>query len=136
MDRLSKEHRSWNMSRISGENTGPERIIRSLLHKLGYRYRLYRKDLPGRPDIVLPRFRSIIFVHGCYWHRHKNCKYAYNPKSNSMFWESKFSENIKRDKKIVKNLRKMGWRVLIIWECQVYNIEVITKRLVNFLQIS
>ncbi|MES0491809.1 MAG: DNA mismatch endonuclease Vsr, partial [Leptospirales bacterium] len=95
-DLLSKEKRSWNMSRIQGKNTKPELIVRSYLHSLGYRFRIHRKDLPGKPDIVLTKYKLVIFVHGCYWHRHKNCKLAYTPKSNVDFWLKKFDENIVR----------------------------------------
>ncbi|MBU1162905.1 MAG: DNA mismatch endonuclease Vsr, partial [Proteobacteria bacterium] len=87
MDIISKEKRSWNMSRIRGKDTKPEIIVRSMLHRMGYRFRLHRKDLPGKPDIVLPKYKTVIFVHGCFWHRHKGCKYAYTPKSRVKFWK-------------------------------------------------
>ena len=134
MDRISKKHRSWNMSRIRSKDTMPERAVRSLLHKLGYRFRLNRKDLIGKPDIVLPRFRAVIFVHGCYWHRHKGCKFAYTPKTHSKFWQHKFDENVERDKYTINSLRKAGWRVLVVWECQVSNVESLAKRLTRFLE--
>ena len=98
-DILSKERRSWNMSRIRGSDTKPELLVRSLLHRMGYRFRLHRKDLPGRPDIVLPKYRTVIFVHGCFWHRHKGCKYAYTPKSRTDFWQNKFQGTVERDKR-------------------------------------
>ena len=94
MDLLSQERRSWNMSRIRGKDTMPERLVRSLLHRMGYRFRLHRQDLPGRPDIVLPGRRTVVLVHGCYWHRHDGCRLAYTPKSNQTFWNSKFRENV------------------------------------------
>ena len=107
------------MSRIRSTNTSPEKNVRSLLHKLGFRFRLHRKDLPGKPDIVLPKYKTVIFVHGCFWHRHKNCKYAYTPKSRLDFWLKKFDENQSRDRRVQQQLKKSGWRVVIIWECQI-----------------
>ncbi len=118
MDRLVAEKRSWNMSRISGRNTKPELEVRHLLHRLGYRFRLHRHDLPGTPDIVLPKYRTVIFVHGCFWHRHADCRYAYMPKSNVDFWNKKFSANVKRDAKVHRSLEQAGWQVVIVWECQ------------------
>jgi len=109
------------MSRIRGKDTKPEKIVRSVLHKDGFRFRLNRKDLPGKPDIVLPKYQSVVFVHGCFWHRHPRCKYAYNPKSRIKFWQMKFSENVKRDKLVRKELRKMGWKVIVVWECELKN---------------
>lgn len=106
------------MSRIRGHNTAPERLVRSLLHRLGLRFRLHRRDLPGRPDIVLPRFATVVFVHGCFWHRHANCKFAYTPKSRLDFWQSKFRENMERDARVQKLLRDGGWRVITVWECE------------------
>jgi len=135
MDTLSKEKRSWNMSRIKGKNTRPEIIVRSILHRLGYRFRIHRKDLPGKPDIVLPKYKAVIFVHGCFWHRHKECKFAYNPKSREKFWKNKFKENVARDKKDRLNLEKLGWKVHVIWECEVENVERIEKELSSVLKI-
>lgn len=117
-DKLTKEKRSWNMSQIHSKNTKPELITRSILHKLGYRFRLHKKDLPGKPDIVLKKYRIVIFVHGCFWHRHDNCKEASRPKSNSQYWEDKIQKNIDRDIKYEKELTNLGWRVIIIWECE------------------
>ncbi|MCQ9197291.1 MAG: DNA mismatch endonuclease Vsr [Prochlorococcus marinus XMU1429] len=105
------------MSAIKSKNTKPEIAVRKLLHSLGYRFRLHRKDLPGSPDIVLPKYKTVIFVHGCFWHRHENCKYASTPKTRSEFWESKFVGNIKRDKINQTNLIKLGWKIIIVWEC-------------------
>jgi DNA mismatch endonuclease (patch repair protein) len=117
VDTISPEHRSWNMSRIKGTNTKPELIVRSQLHQMGFRFRLHRKDLPGKPDVVLPKLRTVIFVHGCFWHRHKNCKYSYNPKSGRKFWQDKFQENVDRDKRNRKKLSALGWRTFVVWEC-------------------
>ena|SRR6185437_13700339 len=127
MDRLSSEHRSWNMSRIRGRDTKPEIIVRSLLHRMGYRFRLKNSALPGKPDIILPKFRATIFVHGCFWHRHPGCRYAYSPKSNVAFWERKFEMNIRRDQQVAHKLKALGWKQLTLWECELKD-EVITKR--------
>ena len=119
MDRLTREQRSWNMSRIRGKDTKPEISVRSILHRMGYRFRLHRKDLPGRPDIVLPRYRCVVFVHGCFWHRHSGCTQAYKPKTRPDFWNAKFNENIKRDADVRKKLESMGWNVVVVWTCEV-----------------
>ncbi len=129
MDRISKEHRSWNMSRIRGRDTKPEMIVRRLLHKNGYRFRLHRKDLPGKPDIVLSKYKVVIFVNGCYWHRHPSCKYAYTPRSRVDFWKAKFEDNVKRDKAAQTALQELGWKVVIIWECETKNIDSLTRQL-------
>ncbi len=114
MDLLTKEKRSWNMSRIKGKDTKPEKTVRSILHKNGFRFRLNRKDLPGKPDIVLPKYKSVVLVHGCFWHRHPRCKFAYNPKSRVTFWQNKFNKTVERDKFVKKELRKMGWKVIVV----------------------
>jgi len=116
MDILSKEKRSWNMSRIRSKNTKPEIAVRSLLHRAGYRFRLHVNYLPGKPDIVLPKHKTVIFVHGCFWHRHAGCKFAYSPKSNIKFWEKKFRDNKKRDDLVNTELAQSGWKVIRIWE--------------------
>ena len=136
MDLISKEHRSWNMSRIKSANTKPEKAVRSILHKLGYRFRLHRKNLPGSPDIVLPKYNSVIFVHGCFWHQHKGCKKASIPKTKKSFWEEKFKTNIERDIKVKKELKSDGWRVLVVWECELNDIESVEKELEKFLKNS
>lgn len=123
MDVFSPEKRSQVMSRIRSKDTKPEKIIRSILHKLGFRFRINRKDLPGKPDIVLPKYKTVIFVHGCFWHQHEGCKIASKPKSNIKFWQDKFSRNIERDKKNQEDLYKMGYRVLVIWECEINEIQ-------------
>jgi DNA mismatch endonuclease (patch repair protein) len=129
MDSISKEHRSWNMSRILSKDTSPEKIVRSMLHGMGYRFRLHRKDLPGKPDIVLPKYKTVIEVRGCFWHRHKGCKEATTPKSNQAFWLDKFSKNIKRDRSNERKLKKLGWNVVIIWECEITNTQKLVSRL-------
>lgn len=118
MDTLSKAGRSWNMSRIRCRDTRPERVVRSLLHRMGFRFRLNRPDLPGRPDIVLPKHRMVILVHGCFWHRHSGCRYAYEPKTRRAFWQHKFERNIARDREVRRQLRHLGWRVRVVWECE------------------
>lgn len=131
VDSLTKEKRSWNMSRIKSRDTKPEIIVRSLLHQMGYRFRLHRKDLPGRPDIVLPKYKTVILVHGCYWHRHNGCKYAYNPKSRVDFWQKKFAENVMRDKRNQVELKKLGWHIIVIWECQIKDLSRLSKDILN-----
>lgn len=116
-DVFTPEKRSDVMSRIKGRNTKPERVVRSLLHRMGYRFRLHRTDLPGKPDIVLPKYKSVIFVHGCFWHRHKDCKFAYTPKSRTDFWIKKLESNANRDQKIIGELTALGWKVITVWEC-------------------
>ena len=113
------EQRSRNMSAIKSKNTKPEIAVRKLLHSMGYRFRLHRKDLPGSPDIVLPKYKTVIFVHGCFWHRHENCKYASTPKTRQEFWEAKFRDNINRDKLNQENLSSKGWKIIIVWECEI-----------------
>ncbi|UVL81343.1 very short patch repair endonuclease [Pseudomonas putida] len=105
------------MTSIRGSNTVPEMKVRKLLHRHGFRYRLHPKELPGRPDLVLPRYRVCIFIHGCFWHRHPGCRYATNPRSREDFWHLKFEQNVKRDTKNRIELLKQGWRVFEIWEC-------------------
>lgn len=136
MDRISKEHRSWNMSRIRSKNTQPEKVVRSLLHNLGYRFKLHVSYLPGKPDIVLPKYKTAVFVHGCYWHRHLGCKFAYTPKSNKAFWNKKFKDNIRRHEEVVKKLNDLGWFVLVIWECEIAHIDKLEMKLMRSLKYS
>lgn len=107
------------MAAITGKNTQPELALRRFLHALGYRFRLHRKDLPGKPDIVMPRLRTCIFVHGCFWHRHAGCRYATTPKTRSEFWAEKFLRNVERDLVNVRALEALGWKVMIVWECEI-----------------
>lgn len=118
VDTLTGERRSWNMSRIKGRNTGPELRLRSLLHRSGFRFRLHAKQLPGRPDLVLPKYRTAIFVHGCFWHRHAGCRNATTPSTRREFWQEKFDRNVSRDARDQAALKAAGWAVLTIWECE------------------
>jgi DNA mismatch endonuclease (patch repair protein) len=135
-DRITKEHRSWNMSRIRSKDTKPEKAVRSMLHSMGYRFRLHVKELPGKPDIVLPKYNTIFFVHGCYWHRHPGCKYAYTPKTNVSFYEEKFKGNIQRHEKVTRQLEEEGWKVSVIWECETKNSEILRNKLLKILSMN
>lgn len=130
----TSEQRSRNMAAIRGKNTKPEMRVRSILHSLGYRYRLYRKDLPGKPDIVLPKFRTVVFVHGCFWHCH-DCKYgSVKPATRAGFWDKKRKENVERDKKANHALRELGWKVKVIWECETRSPESLHRLLSNLIK--
>ncbi|MGB4594456.1 MAG: very short patch repair endonuclease [Anaerolineaceae bacterium] len=118
-DIKSSVDRSYNMSRIRGDNTKPELTVRKYLFKNGFRYRLHVRNLPGVPDIVLPKLKTIIFVNGCFWHAHEGCKYFVWPKNNADFWKDKISGNVQRDKRNYESLEAMGWRVIVVWECQI-----------------
>jgi DNA mismatch endonuclease (patch repair protein) len=135
MDTLTPDERSVRMSRVRGRNTKPELIVRGLVHGLGYRYRLHRKELPGRPDLVFPGRRAVIFVHGCFWHRHPKpaCKLARLPKSRREFWEEKLSRNRERDIAVERRLNESGWRVLTIWECELRDLPLVETRVRGFL---
>ncbi len=133
-DVLTKEQRSFNMSQIRGKNTKPEIIVRSIVHGIGFRYSLHKNNLPGKPDIVLSRHKKIIFVHGCFWHMHK-CKYGkVKPATNTNFWQEKRQGNVERDKRNIKQLKKLGWQILIIWECQTKRPEKIVSKIKEFLE--
>ncbi|MFO8057565.1 MAG: DNA mismatch endonuclease Vsr [bacterium] len=134
VDHLSQKKRSWNMSRIKSKDTKPEIIVRSLLHRMGYRFRLHSKNLPGNPDIVLKKYNTVIFCHGCFWHQHKNCKRASIPKSNTEYWEKKLSRNIDRFDKVRNGLEKTGWNVVVVWECEISKQEKLAKRLDSILR--
>lgn len=117
-DKISKEARSRNMAKIKGKDTSLEIRVRKYLFKEGFRYRKNDPRLPGKPDIVLPKYKTVVFVNGCFWHRHKGCKLATTPKTNTDFWNEKFTKNIKNDEKKQEQLMNLGWKVLIIWECE------------------
>ncbi|MDV6169366.1 DNA mismatch endonuclease Vsr [Flavobacterium sp. DG1-102-2] len=118
MDRWSKEKRSEVMSKIRSKDTKPEKKLRSLLFSRGLRYRIHYKKLPGTPDIVFPKYKTVIFVHGCFWHHHEDCNVGRVPKSNRDFWYTKLSRNIERDKKNQNDILKLGWKVIVVWECE------------------
>lgn len=120
-DRISTEHRSWNMSRIKGKDTKIEVLVRQYLFHYGFRFRKNDKRYPGKPDIVLPKYKTAVFVHGCFWHRHEGCKLATIPKTRTDFWMEKFEKNVANDKKHYKQLNDMGWNVIVIWECELEN---------------
>lgn len=117
-DKLTPEHRSWNMSRIKGKDTRIEVIVRQYLFSKGYRFRKNDKRYPGKPDIILPKYKTAIFIHGCFWHRHPGCKNATIPKTRTEFWNGKFEKNVENDKKKQEQLEQMGWNVIVIWECE------------------
>jgi DNA mismatch endonuclease, patch repair protein len=133
-DVLTPEQRSYNMSRIRHRDTHPEMTVRSLVHRLGYRYRLHKRDLPGKPDVVLVRHKKIIDVYGCFFHMH-NCKFGkVTPATNTEFWQTKRRLNVERDLRNQKTLRQKGWRVMVVWECETKNPDLLKKKLVTFLQ--
>jgi DNA mismatch endonuclease, patch repair protein len=129
MDHLSIEDRSALMSRVRSFNTAPELKVRKLAHALGLRFRLARRDLPGTPDLVFPKHKLVVFVHGCFWHRHSGCSRATTPKSRVEFWTKKFEENVVRDGRNARALQERGWRVLILWECELKNQSQLRDRL-------
>jgi DNA mismatch endonuclease (patch repair protein) len=134
-DLLTPAQRSANMSKIRGKNTRPELAVRKLLFRLGYRYRLHDKTLPGKPDIVFSGRQAVVYVHGCFWHRHENgvCKNAVLPKTRPEFWEEKLQRNAERDRQHVNRMEALGWRVLVVWECEVGNLVTLREKLTNFL---
>jgi DNA mismatch endonuclease (patch repair protein) len=132
-DLLTPERRSWNMSRIRSKNTLPEKVATQLLRSMGYVVECHRSDLPGKPDIVLPRRHTVIFVHGCFWHRHRKCKFAYVPKTRLGFWKKKFRQNVARDITVSRSLRKKGWSVHVIWECETRDLTRVQKRIESIL---
>lgn len=133
MDIIDEQARSRMMGRIRGKDTKPEMAVRRLAHRLGFRFRLHRRDLPGSPDLVFPGRKKVVFVHGCYWHRHPGCRMAYEPKSNVAFWTEKFAKNVARDEKALADLKNQGWDTLVIWECEVENLALIASRLSAYL---
>ena len=125
--------RSELMRRVRGKDTKPERAVRRVAHALGYRFRLHRRDLPGTPDLVFPRLGRAIFVHGCFWHRHEGCARTTTPKTRAAYWREKFEQNIRRDRRNVAALRRLGWEVLVVWECQTFERTELLARLSRFL---
>jgi DNA mismatch endonuclease (patch repair protein) len=133
MDIVSPEKRSWMMAGIKGKNTKPEMVVRKIVHAMGFRFRLHRKDLPGSPDLVFPRLKKVIFVHGCFWHQHPGCKFAYTPKSNTQFWLAKLEGNTRRDALALMMLGALGWEALIVWECEISDRSALALKLNSFL---
>ena len=130
MDIVSEEQRSYNMSRIRGRNTKPELAVRSMLHSMGYRFTVngpLNRKLPGKPDIVLPKYKTVIFVHGCFWHGHQGCKDFRIPKTRTEWWKAKIEGNVARDKRQQEELRKLGWKVVVIWECELRNLKNLSQ---------
>jgi DNA mismatch endonuclease (patch repair protein) len=126
-----------HLSTVRGKDTKPEWILRSALHRLGFRFQLHRKDLPGKPDLVLPKYRAVVLVHGCFWHRHIKCRDASTPSINQEFWSNKFSATIKRDSRVLRELHAQGWRTMVIWECQLERNTVSTiNTVVNWLALT
>lgn len=117
MDVVDPATRSRMMSGIRGKNTKPERIVRSFLHRAGFRFRLHAK-LPGKPDLVLPKYRTAVLVHGCFWHRHEGCRFCTTPANNALVWQEKFADNVRRDAKVRQQLEALGWKVLVVWSCE------------------
>lgn len=123
-DTHDKKTRSYNMSQIKAKNTKPEMLVRQFLFAKGLRYKIHDKSLPGKPDLIFPKYKTLIFVHGCFWHGHKNCKYFRMPKSKLDYWEPKISKNIQNDKRNIRILKEMGWKVIVIWECQLKKLKI------------
>lgn len=133
MDILTPQARSALMARIRAKNTTPEIVVRRLLHSMGFRFRLHRKALPGTPDIVFPQYRIAMLVHGCFFHSHAGCKFAYIPKTRTKFWRAKFAANVARDRKVQRALRKAGWTPIIVWECETFQLPRLIRRLKRIL---
>lgn len=133
MDRLTVERRSWLMGRVRSKDTGPELAVRRLVHGMGYRYRLHDGRLPGKPDLVFSGRRKVVFVHGCFWHGHARCRYARVPKSRAEYWKEKFACNKKRDAAVRRKLRDLGWRALVVWQCELRRPERLVEKLREFL---
>ena len=136
MDTLTPKQRSHVMSLVRAANTRPELAVRRLVHRLGFRFRLGRRDIPGTPDLALPRHRVAIFVHGCFWHRHAGCENTRTPKTRVAFWRNKFEGNVRRDRAVRRRLGKAGWRVLVIWECETKNLAKLENRVRRFMGAS
>jgi DNA mismatch endonuclease, patch repair protein len=133
MDIVNKARRSAIMAGIKGKDTRPEMQVRHVAHALGFRFRLHRRELPGSPDLVFPRLKKVIFVHGCFWPRHEGCRYAYNPKSNTEFWQGKFYKNKERDRHSLSDLANQGWNALVIWECETRDVKILRARIAQYL---
>ncbi len=130
-DVFTPAKRSWIMRQVRSRDTKPELVVRRYLHAHGFRFRLHRDDLPGKPDIVLPRYNTVVFVHGCFWHGHQGCKHSDVPTSNRQYWERKIGRNVTRDRRNARALRKLGWRVLTVWECAIKEERALRRRLLT-----
>lgn len=133
-DTVSPETRSWIMAQVKSKDMKPEMMVRRLLHRLGYRYRLHRADLPGRPDLVFPSRRKVVFVNGCFWHNHAGCSHVRIPATNRDYWLSKLDRNKARDERNINLLKELGWAAITVWECQLRDLTATTERLVTFLE--
>lgn len=133
VDHVDRARRSLIMAAVHSKDTRPEVVVRKIVHGLGYRYRLHVVGLLGRPDLVFPSRRKVIFVHGCFWHRHQKCRYASSPKTRRKFWEAKFVTNVARDRRVGRELKRMGWAVLTVWQCELKKAERLSRRLDDFL---
>lgn len=136
MDTLNPKQRHRAMAAVKGRDTSPEIIVRRILHRAGFRFRLHRKDLPGKPDIVLPKYQMVILVHGCFWHQHPGCKHSSRPLSHQDYWQSKLDRNILRDQKNISELNALGWKVHIIWECETKDKELLLEKIFCFMPIT
>lgn len=132
-DVFPADTRSRIMSKVRGKDTAPEKAVRSMLHRAGFRFRLHRRDLPGKPDIVLPKYKTVIFVHGCFWHQHTGCPAARRPSSNTDYWDKKLDANVNRDIENKRRLRGLGWQVMVVWECQIKSHAKLKDRLASAL---
>lgn len=139
INRLASGHvdprRSALMARVRSKHSKPELVVRRLAHQLGFRFRLHYRGLPGTPDLVFPRLHKVIFVHGCFWHRHRGCKRTTNPKTRKAFWSDKFAQNVKRDRAKEVQLKRLGWAILTIWECETFNPDTVSERIKKFLSL-
>ncbi|TPN02786.1 DNA mismatch endonuclease Vsr [Mesorhizobium sp. B2-3-3] len=135
-DRHTPSQRSHNMSRIRSANTAPERTVRQIVHRLGFRFRLHQRHLPGTPDLVLSRHRKVIFVHGCFWHQHAGCRYARVPISSREYWIPKLAQNVQRDADAKRRLEEAGWQVLEIWECETRNLSAAEAKLCCYFELG
>ncbi len=122
------------MSHVGGKDTKPELIVRSILHRMGYRFRLHRRDLPGKPDITLPKYKKVIFIHGCFWHGHEGCPKSKRPDTNKEFWNKKLDKNIARDKINMEKIKELGWDVLVVWTCELKNMDTLKNKIISFLE--
>lgn len=132
-DTITPTCRSANMARIRSKDMKPELVVRRLVHSLGYRYRLHRNDLPGKPDLVLGPRRKVIFVHGCFWHQHAGCREGRIPKSNQTYWQPKLARNVERDQRVQRELAEAGWTVIVVWECEISDLDTLKERISGFL---